>query len=50
MKKGDLERIFHFLIAEDILKEVYLQNSMGFTSGYLAVRDIPLHLSSVIAL
>ncbi len=40
LKKGELERIFHFLITEDIVKEIYAQNSSGFSSGYVVVSNL----------
>ena len=35
--KTDIERIFHYMIVENILEEDYVSNRMGFTSAYLKV-------------
>lgn len=37
IKRTEVERIFHFMVVENILKEVYESNAMGFTSGYVEV-------------
>ncbi len=36
-KKTDMERIFHFLIVKNILKEIYKNNAGGFNTGYIKV-------------
>lgn len=37
LKKTDIERIFHYLVAKNILKEVVTSNKGGFPSAYLKV-------------
>jgi superfamily II DNA helicase RecQ len=37
LKKSDVERIFHYLTTQDIVKEYYVSNAMGFSSGYVQV-------------
>jgi bloom syndrome protein len=42
IKKTDMERIFHFLIVENALKESYVTNASGFTNAYVHVLNIEL--------
>jgi RecQ family ATP-dependent DNA helicase len=37
LKKGDVERIFHFLVTLNVIKEVYITTSSGFSHGYVDV-------------
>lgn len=37
MKRGQVERLFHFLVNQRILVEKYSTNKAGFVSGYLEV-------------
>ena len=37
LRKTDAERIFHYMIVENILEEQYVTNRMGFTTAYLKV-------------
>jgi bloom syndrome protein len=39
LKKTDMERIFHFLISKNILKEHVITNGGGFPTAYLKVRN-----------
>lgn len=35
IKRSELERLFHFLILENILKDVSLMNNLGFANNYI---------------
>jgi bloom syndrome protein len=37
IRRTEVERIFHFMMLENILTEVSLTNRMGFASSYLRV-------------
>jgi superfamily II DNA helicase RecQ len=39
LKRNDLERIFHFLMINNVLKETYVTNAMGFVNGYVQVSN-----------
>lgn len=41
MNKTDIERLFHLLLGEQLLKETEVTNRMGFCNSYLSVSEGP---------
>jgi superfamily II DNA helicase RecQ len=37
LKRTEVERLFHFLVSKNVLKEVNTTNKMGFVNGYVTV-------------